>query len=339
MAILVCDNQNERPWDDGRHAPAGLPQPAALLDKYGNTVLKVIPSRCKCVVCRICNQRIRSERKKWLQVITADWDGRYFLTLTVDQAGTNTGKGYSSGQKAFEHVTTKRYLSKLMGKLECLWVYVLEFQENGWPHWHFIIDRRVSIKEIRRWWCHKWKVGWQVRIEKERSPGALPGYLTSYLGKAPNIPEWVSRMNRIRFISCSRSLQGFAEWQRGGIKQVKNENPSTKDEHKPTTIQERLNQCGTSCTVLDLSNHQRQFLGNIAMPLRQLAMWSKRTDGYVATIPTHQVVAWSIDFTSDKPRWFPASKILSGWKGIYLSRRWWNQRFGHSHRNMKGADQ
>ncbi len=76
-----------------------------------------------------------------------DVKGRRFITLTLDpdQFGGCPISGYEEGKAQLRRFLEAGRLSGLWAR-SAYWCWKLEFQKNGWAHWHLIIDRTAKFK-------------------------------------------------------------------------------------------------------------------------------------------------------------------------------------------------
>ena len=82
-----------------------------------------------------------------------DFKGRRFITLTIDPKlfGHCPLTAYLAGK---DHLRRFLEAGRLAGLWDrgAWWAWKLEFQRNGWPHWHLILDRtaKFSLAEMRK---------------------------------------------------------------------------------------------------------------------------------------------------------------------------------------------
>jgi hypothetical protein len=127
------------------------------------------------------------------------------LTVSPDE--------FDSPEQAYLHVGKKRLIAELVralhrkGWLDSVrFFYCLEFQENGWPHWHLVVETAfVPIELVRGLWNvgHVW-----YSDGNGASPEHAANYVTKYVAK-PDVgfPEWVMNFKgNMRRFSTSRGL-------------------------------------------------------------------------------------------------------------------------------------
>lgn len=188
---------------------------AASLDLDGNNIERrtiLHPNKCKSRLCPKCGlQRGLIFRSRLLEKLHL-FPIPMLFTLTVDP------KRHTS-EEAVEHVRTNHLISHLMRRLDVsVWVWVLEFQKSGMPHWHVLADashlprRKVDLKLAWHVWRDLWGIG-RLDLQKSKhkqSPENFIQYLSKYLIKVdPNIPEWVyTRTKALRFVQGSKAVGG-----------------------------------------------------------------------------------------------------------------------------------
>jgi hypothetical protein len=134
------------------------------------------------------------------------------LTLSIDQ------ELFGSPQEAYEHVGKKRKVSELVRKLHRDGVLIskrftvtLEFQKNGWPHWHLLVESRFVPKHELQ---DAWGLGhvWFSKRDFDDASHAV-NYATKYITKTAKdqdefwFPDWVlDYPGNVRRFSTSRGL-------------------------------------------------------------------------------------------------------------------------------------
>ena len=130
-----------------------------------------------------------------------DFTGWLFVTNTVDR------ERYSSPHEAYEDIKGKLKdgIKKLRyhGYKVKRWVRAMEFHEDdeGWPHWHWVLDERRFIPWQLLNKCFPWGY---TDIERIKDGGAVAGYMFKYITKSGTLPDWIlDNYKRIRFIQTS----------------------------------------------------------------------------------------------------------------------------------------
>jgi hypothetical protein len=239
------------------------------------------------------------------------WSEVIFLTLTVDPQGTKTGRGFAGPEQAFDVVHGRRLIAKLMERLGVeRWVCVLEFHASGWPHWHLLLDRRVDIRKVREWWCGQWKIGHRIDIQEAKTRSGMASYLAGYLSKSAGVPEWVKARERVRFVSASRAVMGFARWcrmQRGESARPGRDEGRGRAVAERRTIGERVLRCGSTCVVLEERRSERgelesrRFGARLNLPLRSVVRLADHCGESVVREKTFRVLEWYCE----ADRWEP----------------------------------
>jgi len=131
-----------------------------------------------------------------------DWR---FLTLTMANRTISPREAYVRGKDRL-----RRFLACFRVGLgrPFLWCWKLEFHhdDDGYPHWHLLIEYRKRIPAeilvvLERWWG----LG---RINVRRVGGHDIGYLFKYVTKAvEDVPQWVgNHKGRMRVFQTSRGF-------------------------------------------------------------------------------------------------------------------------------------
>jgi hypothetical protein len=109
----------------------------------------------------------------------------------------------------------KKHLHKFVGWLsyhKYKYIWVLEFQERGAPHFHFLLDRKIPHQDVAKIWYRivgsgdpkHLEAGTEVRAI--RAKGSIAYYLTKYMDKAgqKEVPQEYMKVGR--FWSHSKDL-------------------------------------------------------------------------------------------------------------------------------------
>ena len=181
---------------------------------------RIAPHRCRSRLCPECGRLHGHRVRKRLLERSGYFRRPSMLSLSVDLLGTKTGTGFTTPQESHLYVSEGTYVSRLMGELGIKrYVWVLEFQQNGNPHWHVLFDRAdlpggfVDYKRAWSFWRDLWKIGGVFFSEDQRracrSVRHAIHYITKYLTKQSRngYPDWVWESGRnIRFVSCCRDF-------------------------------------------------------------------------------------------------------------------------------------
>ena len=103
--------------------------------------LYVAPDRCLSPWCLDCRPFYNRRVQKQVFDVLRHWGPCHHVTLTLDP------KLFSDPVEAFEHIRHKHAISELFKSLRRKRLVVdhgywgaLHFHQNGWPHWHFIVQ-------------------------------------------------------------------------------------------------------------------------------------------------------------------------------------------------------
>lgn len=177
----------------------------------------VVPQKCRCGFCkRCCVARGLRVRDCLAAVLKEHFQNVMMLTFTLDPEHFSEGP-----EPAYRWVAQERILANVMRALRKAglvtnprYFYVVEFHDNGWPHWHLLLDAKfLSIAKVREFWnrhlkklgiCEKdtrvglggvkFSSGKKSGGELEfASPIQAASYTAGYLTKFPKdgFPDWV----------------------------------------------------------------------------------------------------------------------------------------------------
>lgn len=123
-----------------------------------------------------------------------------FITLTVAIRGVPPAVAYQRGKDRMRRFLAR--VRKAIGRA-FRWCWKLEFHEDGYAHWHLLLEylKRIPpemLAEMETWWG----LG---RINVRCVRGADIRYVFKYVAKGPeDVPEWVARhRGRIRVFQAS----------------------------------------------------------------------------------------------------------------------------------------
>ena len=132
-----------------------------------------------------------------------DFKNWRFVTATVALREISPLEAYNLGKERMRRFLAR--LRKALGRA-FLWCWKLEFHQDGYPHWHLLVDYRKPIppeimQEMEQWWG----LG---RINVRRVKGADIRYVFKYVAKGPEeVPEWVARHKGM--LRVFQTCQGF----------------------------------------------------------------------------------------------------------------------------------
>ena len=229
---------------------------------------QIVSCRCGVRTCPVagCGRGWENDQRHHVRAATGLFDRPRMLSLTV-----NPGRfPFSSPEEAHERVTAKKCIPTLMKSLGiAVWVWILEFQENGWPHWHVLVDLpaddRTDVEvgvEATRLWKDRFRIGGidGVRlspvVQGESSYDAVHR-ISGYMTKPPKeaFPDWVLQTHGTRFIGGSKAFSAYAKGSaparmaRKSKPDCQSVKPSKKTYAQRRTLAERMAGCGKTCRV------------------------------------------------------------------------------------------
>lgn len=212
-------------------------QGADLVDlcEYANTLgganeirsAQIVPYSPSSFLCRsgACKALKRLEK-----LGIPNFRGWKFLTITIDP------NKFKDASEAYDHVNRNlRFRMRELSKVYRVhkWLCKLELQENGYPHFHLLVDSpdRWDFEEIDR--IFPWGFTNVQRVKSE----AQARYVFKYLSKEfEDLPEWFLKLRQVRIIRTSR---GFWE----NVEMIETEGTEKEDDPSfsvPETIGERI---------------------------------------------------------------------------------------------------
>jgi hypothetical protein len=155
---------------------------------------------CKCWDCRYCGPRKAKRYKRAIRIAAERLQLNKFLTLTLDRSklqGRDSVR-YLNQTWAEFRVSLKRRFGTAPQ-----YIRVLEFQKNGNPHFHILIDRYIP----QRWVSQAWSaVGGGKMVDiRQVDLHRVSRYLSKYLTKE----LLMSAPKRSRRITTSRGIHLF----------------------------------------------------------------------------------------------------------------------------------
>jgi hypothetical protein len=168
-----------------------------------------------------------------------------FLTMTVDRERFN-----NDPEAAYDYITKNmrfffRKLREIEGK-DFRYCWKLEFHPDSpdWPHWHAIVEVKKKID------VHAWRNAWGFgRFQVQRANKKAQSYLTKYITKGMDLPEWVLDRERIRFFQTSKDFyDNYRQWNQKKCRQKQSKN-SKQGQCVKTTIRQRLENWSRTLSV------------------------------------------------------------------------------------------
>jgi hypothetical protein len=239
------------------------------------------------------------------------WPAVTMLTLTLDP------QLHASPQEAWKYCQDKRavaetvrrleqwgYMQAVEGKRE--WFAVLEWQENGWPHWHVLIPTAPSsdlFAALKRAWNMNWPE-WEARVsigrpgfgavrfttDKSLASDHAANYACKYVIKYPErgFPDWVLDGNRkgVHRFTAARGFWGYStkaesldgqeaeqaeDFPMGGTCQADAGMDPSPDR---VTVRQVLDRCGKSSNLFEVVEIVNKRTGEV-----------RQVRHYVATLP------------------------------------------------------
>jgi hypothetical protein len=172
-----------------------------------------------------------------------------FMTLTIPEAVSCPKKAYEIGKDRLRRFLAR--FRKALGR-DFPWAWKLEFQANGYPHWHLIIGYRKRIpRELLPCLADWWGLG-LTNVQRLRQKEF--SYLFKYVSKIASadgdeeagvcLPSWVLDYKTVR--KDGRPSGGMRFWQTGGgfytkpTKPQKQSKVEQKSSRIPYTLREQL---------------------------------------------------------------------------------------------------
>lgn len=184
---------------------------------------------CGSRFCEDCCQHEGYKLRQRLTPVLATFERLLMVSLTLDQTL------FESPEQAFRYVRKKRCLAEFVKALHrgghiksTRFVYVLEFQKNGWPHWHLLLETAFIPHDLamRLWGRHRPVDAGPVQpgrpalgfvslnAPKFATAEHAANYATKYIVKHPagGYPDWVLDFDgKINRFQTSRGLLKPAE--------------------------------------------------------------------------------------------------------------------------------
>jgi len=142
-----------------------------------------------------------------------------FITLTIPEGVCLPCHAYEKGKARVPLFL--RAFRKAIGR-NFAWAWKLEFQQNGMPHWHLIVDFKEHIPPEFLYLFEKWWGLGRVNVKRLKYDEFL--YLFKYVSKAVSgdtdpetgipLPSWV--LDYKRTLKDGRVSAGIRFWQTGG---------------------------------------------------------------------------------------------------------------------------
>jgi len=115
----------------------------------GGKTQRYIRVDCKCWDCPYCGPKKARRYRNAIRELAQVYDLRRFLTLTLDPQFMDREDPVGYINKAF--AKWRIYLKRKLGVL-VVYIRILEFQKNGNPHFHILVDRFIPQALIQSTW-------------------------------------------------------------------------------------------------------------------------------------------------------------------------------------------
>jgi len=196
-----------------------------------DSYVEIHPCRCKSRFCKHCCEFLGDQLRKKLIPVLSTFRNIQMWTFTIDP------KLFDSPEQAFRYAKQRRAVSRTINRLHALgylesnrWFCVVEWQKNGMPHFHVLLD---SVSIPFNIVCDIWNAfrpDWAGPVQGTRpgfgsirfsalqhnfdGPEHAAFYACKYLTKHPKCgyPSWVLDFKgRIRRYETSRGFWGDSQ--------------------------------------------------------------------------------------------------------------------------------
>lgn len=231
-----------------------------------------------------------------LRIILASFRSIQMWTFTVNPAG------FPNPEMAFRHVQRKRMLAKWVARMRKLgfleskrYYWVLEFQQNGWPHWHLILETNYVPHDVA--WAEWNKLGCgdpetnfgyvsfskgtgsRDKAKQFKNSRHAAYYVMKYVIKEPEYgwPQWVLDY-RGNIMRCRGSNGLFKsvdmEDNRKALAEDIEQAKKTRGRYKrKTTVQCRIGACGESALIFAFNRGSYRYLGRVPHGAEAIEAW------------------------------------------------------------------
>lgn len=149
----------------------------------------------------------RLKARRLQQMGLPDMTNWRFVTLTVATRAISEEEAYKRGKDRL-----RRFLARFRAAIgkDYLWCWKLEFHEDGYAHWHLLIEytKRIPeemLPELEKWWG----LG-RVNVKRVKQRDLY--YVFKYVSKGlDDLPAWVENYRgRLRVFQSSKGFFGQA---------------------------------------------------------------------------------------------------------------------------------
>lgn len=256
--------------------------------------LHLMRRRCGCFWCSSCAPKRTSDLRQ--KLLSAAERGAFcgrlqMLTLTIDR------KRWRSPEECLRAVREGQYIVRFLRKLQRLgrigaaYFWVMEFHQDGWPHWHLLVDIPEGQECFPGCWVQHGRKVYQENFWEVKTKLLTPSwglgivnpsvadmfhssehalfYVTKYIAKtgSGSVPAWaLSFDGNITRYGCpkgflrppeaSESLSGEGEAEpvempEPEVEPVVPEGYGKVPASRPQTIGERIGRCGASAVIMN----------------------------------------------------------------------------------------
>ena len=165
---------------------------------------------CKCWNCSYCGPKKAGRYRNAIREVAEAHKLCRFLTLTLDPRLMDQAEPVSYINKAF--AKWRIYLKRRLGVL-VVYIRILEFQKNGNPHFHILVDRFIPQPLIQSTW--QAAGGGRMVFIKYVDIHRISRYLSKYLTKELllSAPKRSRRVTVSRGIVLFQKNKSSGDWQ------------------------------------------------------------------------------------------------------------------------------
>ena len=163
---------------------------------------------CKCWDCSFCGPKKAYRYRNAIREVAEVYKLCRFLTLTLDPRLMGHEDPVSYINNAF--AKWRIYLKRKLGAL-AVYVRILEFQKNGNPHFHILVDRFIPQALVQKTW--EAAGGGRMVFIKFVDMHRVSRYLSKYLTKE----LLLSAPKRSRRVTVSRGISLFQKKNPSGL--------------------------------------------------------------------------------------------------------------------------
>jgi len=256
----------------------------------------VCPCGCRSWFCERCAIAKGIEVRSRLQARIEGFTDVLLLTLTLDP------KEFKGPLAAWRAVKRGRWISRVMRDLfrsklarkASGYFYVVEWQGNGMPHYHILVDARFIPHKILA--AISARIGFGFVFISKRDFGSkrhAANYATKYLTKRPKhaYPAWVMNRGKSEQVRRYDVSKGF--W---GTSRPPSRDTGETRQNTKSTYYVRVQCCGNQSSVFGRESHidkktgemkagKLRWMGTLGVNRDELARWNAAKGTY-RSVPT-----------------------------------------------------